>query len=115
MELGATICVKSKPLCQSCPINKNCRANNFKLTEKIPFSKKKKQVPTLYYIAKIANNKSSYSVFQRPIDSMLGGLWGFHLTEIKKLSLKAEAALISDKKTNLILGHIKHTYSHFKN
>ena len=46
MDMGATICTRSKPNCDLCPIQTDCRAHQLQLTEEYLTAKKpKKSIP----------------------------------------------------------------------
>ena len=45
MDLGATICTRSKPKCDRCPINKSCSALANNLTAQLPTPKPRKVLP----------------------------------------------------------------------
>ena len=42
MYLGSLLCRPKNPLCNSCPVSKNCQALKFSIQEKIPFKKPSK-------------------------------------------------------------------------
>ena len=45
MDMGATLCTRSKPKCEECPVADGCLAHELALTASIPASKPKKEKP----------------------------------------------------------------------
>ncbi len=122
MELGATVCKPSNPLCDECPLSVQCTAYNSARTETIPYKSKKAKVPH-YQIAVglIVNKDNELLISLRKNDAMLGGLWEFpggkkedgeSLKDAAKRELDEELGVevsVFDEFMNL-----KHAYSHFK-
>jgi len=122
MELGATICLPSNPLCESCPISAACNAFKSAMTEKIPYKSPSKKIP--HYdigVGILFNNKNQVLIALRPEDVMLGGLWEFPGGKRKKdedirdtvrrelqEELGVEAEILEEFMT------VKHAYSHFR-
>lgn len=49
MDLGATVCTPQNPLCDECPLQKNCMAHNHNLTDILPVRSKKLAVRKRYF------------------------------------------------------------------
>jgi len=122
MELGATVCKPSSPLCDDCPLSVQCVAYNSAQTETIPYKSKKAKVPHHQIaVGLIVNNDNELLISLRQNDAMLGGLWEFpggkkeddeSLKEAAKRELDEELGVqvsVFDEFMNL-----KHAYSHFK-
>jgi A/G-specific adenine glycosylase len=77
MDLGATLCTRSKPNCEHCPLQKKCRA--FQLGTPTAFPDKsapiKRQTQHLYLLVLQYGNKIALS--KRPAPGVWGGLWCF--------------------------------------
>ncbi len=74
MDLGATVCVRSNPKCQICPIRSNCIAHAQSEENVYPHKKKAKIKPhrTVRLILLLAKNKVLLE--QRPASGIWGGL-----------------------------------------
>ncbi|KAA3615023.1 MAG: A/G-specific adenine glycosylase [Calditrichaeota bacterium] len=83
MELGATICLPSKPKCSGCPIHKNCSAYKRNLVDRIPYKSKPAKKKKKYNIVGVVMNKSKICIVRRPGTGFLAGLWEFPLIEVK--------------------------------
>ncbi len=117
MDLGATVCTRSKPHCQSCPLQSSCLANSADLQAQYPQKKPKKKIPeksTIMVIPRIKTaNGEQVLMEKRPPSGIWGGLWCFYEIEYSdKL-----AALLSSVNLKAIkqqqLSAFRHTFSHF--
>jgi len=139
MDLGATVCTRSKPNCPLCPIKTSCLANASDQQTLFPNKKPKKKIPvkkTIMVIPRISNKHGEKVLMEkRPPTGIWGGLWCFHeVNELEqvddlltKLSLKAQTnnnthndsdyGTINDKQKNTKAKHVlpefRHTFSHF--
>ncbi|WP_434778669.1 A/G-specific adenine glycosylase [Neisseria sp. Ec49-e6-T10] len=76
MDLGATICTRTKPKCLLCPMNDICQAKTQNLIHLLPRKKEKKAVPTkvLYWLI-ITNKNKQILLVKRPSKGIWGGLY----------------------------------------
>ncbi len=106
MDIGATICTKSRPLCTDCPANSVCKGKDD--PEAYPAPKRKKPTPVRErVILVITNAEGAYYLYKRTT-RFLGGLYGFPEMEI------ADGLALLEDVTHRDLGHITQTYSHFQ-
>lgn len=78
MDLGATVCTRSNPLCDQCPVNNGCEARETGTQEQYPGKKPKKTLPvkqTIFTI--IENDKGEVLLEKRLPQGIWGGLWSF--------------------------------------
>jgi A/G-specific adenine glycosylase len=124
MDLGATVCTRSKPKCDTCPMQHHCLAFVQGKQTEFPFKKPKKQIPTKYTTMLIPSYNGQVLLQQRPSTGIWGGLWGFLETgfdkEIEKTSEEALQMLEESlHSVNLQESRVqqlttfKHTFSHF--
>ena len=79
MELGALICKPKNPLCNQCPIIKNCRSykkKDFNLTKNIKKNKDK------YFVLKVYKKKQSYLLIKNKKFNFLKNLSIFPMVEL---------------------------------
>ncbi len=100
MELGATICTPRSPRCDACPVRAHCEAFRTGRVSLFPEPVKRKAVPHHYRYALIARRGDALWLRQRSEDEMLGGLWGFVLSESKPEGVRLEP--------------VQHAYTHFR-
>lgn len=110
MDLGATLCRRSKPSCLLCPLEADCQALAKELTHKIPASKPKKAIPLKKVtLAIVCNPAGQVLLKKRPPSGIWGGLWS--LPEQHALS---QLGLSLTERSELSPPSFIHTFSHFK-
>ena len=78
MDLGATVCTRSKPICNECPLHSNCEAFTTNSIEKYPGKKPKKKLPVKSVIMYIFQNESGEVYLEkRPPNGIWGSLYSF--------------------------------------
>lgn len=100
MELGATVCTPRSPRCEACPVSAYCKAFQRGQVARFPEPKIRKRVPQLHHFALVCQEGDTLWLRRRGEDEMLGGLWGFVLSEDEPPGEKLEP--------------VRHTYTHFK-
>ncbi|MCX7696396.1 MAG: A/G-specific adenine glycosylase [Bacteroidales bacterium] len=83
MELGATICLPKRPLCQKCPIHAHCFAYIHSMIHHLPMrntSKIKKQVKLFYLV----HCQENYTYVRKRKSSLWHGLYEFPIIEKQK-------------------------------
>ena len=77
MDLGATVCTRSKPKCEICPLSEKCEAKAQSRQTDFPFSKPKKEKPIKFVYMLMLKNGSEVFMYQRPPSGIWGGLYSF--------------------------------------
>ncbi|WP_394200181.1 A/G-specific adenine glycosylase [Shewanella waksmanii] len=112
MDLGASICTRSKPQCSACPIAVDCQAQRAGKQSEYPGKKPKKQIPakSAYMLAVIDSEQTM--MIKRPAAGIWGGLWCFpQFDNLDELTRYVELnQLMLD---NVELTAFRHTFSHF--
>lgn len=114
MDLGATLCTRSKPACDACPVAEDCKARLAGTIDQYPGKKPKKALPVkkAYWLV-IQPDKDSVILENRPPAGLWGGLWTFPEVEATdQLSLKCQE-LGADYQGHSLLAEQRHTFSHF--
>ncbi|MBU3019501.1 A/G-specific adenine glycosylase [Paraglaciecola agarilytica] len=113
MDMGATICTRSKPKCDSCPLQQNCLAFAQGRQSELPGKKPKKEIPVRTTVMLIPMWQSQVLIYQRPPSGLWGGLWGFYEADsLDKLDATAQQLALGQY-TRLTLEPFRHTFSHF--
>lgn len=114
MDLGATLCVRSKPLCQACPVAAYCLAHQQGVAAAYPTPKPPKTLPvkSLIWLVLVAPDGQIY-LEKRPPTGIWGGLWS--LPEFAGMASAQDWCL----SRNLVIGQQyclaskRHTFSHY--
>lgn len=114
MDLGATLCTRSKPLCLACPVAEYCAANQTGTVSDYPTPKPPKTLPSKQSVWLVLHNpENAIYLEKRPPTGIWGGLWSF-----------PEFASIADAQDWCLARHMKishrytlpskrHTFSHY--
>jgi A/G-specific adenine glycosylase len=78
MDLGATICVRSRPLCTACPVSKQCVAQRQGIQSELPTRRLRRERPQRAAVALlIIREDGTVLLEKRPAAGLWGGLWAF--------------------------------------
>ena len=117
MDLGATFCTRSKPLCLYCPLQGRCQAFALGTPTAFPGKKAAKVQPVkAAFFLLIGNERGEYLWVRRPPSGIWGGMWC--LPEAAVAS-EAELRIVLNERYGIqdaILEHLppfRHTFSHY--
>ncbi|MEO1888949.1 MAG: A/G-specific adenine glycosylase [Cycloclasticus sp.] len=113
MDLGATVCTRSKPRCDDCPLKVNCLALKNDLVLLLPTPKKRTSLPIKKRFWLVSKHQNEFLLNKNLPSGLWGGLWVFPEFETyDELAIWCE-----QKKINLnyseILEQKRHTFSHY--
>ena len=113
MDLGASLCSRSRFDCRACPLNSGCGAFNAGKVKEFPHSKPKKAVPKKSCHQLIIKCDEKVLMEKRPSSGIWGGLFGFfEFNEFSDLELfLAQQGINSDLD---LLEPFTHVFSHFE-
>lgn len=78
MDMGATLCTRSKPACLLCPLQTGCKAFQQGKPQDYPGKRPKKDLPEKTAIALLLRNSNGEILLhKRPPSGIWGGLWSF--------------------------------------
>jgi len=122
MDLGATVCTRSKPACVTCPMAKRCIALRDNRVSELPTRKRKKAIPERQTAMLLLIDQQQVLLEQRPPHGIWGGLLSLpeialpengNATKFKALVAQTVAPFGEfagyDKLTTF-----SHTFTHFK-
>ena len=116
MDLGATICTRTKPTCEQCPLTTDCKAFLLNNAQNYPTTKPKKIIPlrqTNWLIAQLQTGEVLLQ--QRPNSGIWGGLWSFpELSFTKNIATTCQHEFNINTGEITIYPHFRHVFSHFK-
>jgi A/G-specific adenine glycosylase len=115
MDLGATICNRSKPICDICPLNNSCKALQQQRVHELPTPKPHKPIPEKHTTMLILQHGDEILLEKRPATGIWGGLWSFpeigNDEEYESLALK-KFGVVAEAST--AYPNLTHTFTHFK-
>lgn len=116
MDMGATLCTRSKPDCDACPHRADCIAFQQDRVKYLPTPRPKRNKPYKHkYMLILSDNHHNVVAFKRPQQGIWGGLYS--LPEFDTMPLCSDFILQYANK-NSIRYHtgedIKHSFTHFE-
>lgn len=114
MDLGATLCTRSKPKCEICPVASGCQARQLNLVKQLPEPKRRKELPVkqLYFLL-LQDNEHRVLLEKRPPAGIWGGLWSLpefdDQQQLMAWSIQHNYRLSSAQ----TLPSLRHSFSHF--
>jgi A/G-specific adenine glycosylase len=115
MDLGATLCTRSRPACAICPLAEDCRARAEGDPTRYPSRKQRRGTPVrTSRMLVIRNGRGEFLLQKRPPAGIWGGLWSFPQIEMEEDPAGACEALVAENPRRLQAGPpFRHTFSHF--
>ncbi|MCF2949256.1 A/G-specific adenine glycosylase [Paraglaciecola aquimarina] len=113
MDMGATLCSRSKPNCDECPLSQSCLAFVQGRQTELPHKKPKKDIPVKSTIMLIPMWQQQVLIYKRPPSGLWGGLWGFHEVESPQQIIPQAEKLGFFETQQTVLTAFRHTFSHF--
>ncbi len=114
MDLGATLCTRSKPACGICPFSDICEARIQGRQAEFPHSKEKKTLPEKSTWMLLLQSGDDLLLYKRPQTGIWGGLWS--LPEFGG-SDDIASVLALDGTTRIVQWQewpaFRHTFSHY--
>lgn len=114
MDLGATLCTRSKPACGVCPLHDGCLARLTDTVAVLPTPKPSKTLPVKERLFLLLSNHNGQLLLEkRPPTGIWGGLWS--LPEFDSLNtahdwcLKQHLPIVSQQ----LWASRRHTFSHY--
>lgn len=75
MDLGATLCTRSRPRCGECPLQQRCAANTTLRTDILPTARPRKATVWRHALLLVLRHGSEVLLERRPDSGIWGGLW----------------------------------------
>jgi A/G-specific adenine glycosylase len=114
MDMGATVCKRTRPKCAICPVQADCIALQTDRTAELPSPRPRKAVPEKYTTFLLLMHGNDILLEKRPGSGIWGGLWC--PPQVACESEIAEYLQRNSMKVNerIELSEFTHTFTHFK-
>jgi len=114
MDLGATVCTRSKPDCTNCPLEENCSAYGQNTIAKYPGKKPKKKLPVKAVCMFILqNHRGEVFLKKRPPNGIWGSLYSLPEGEDRSDLPSLEMGFEIEAGSEQMLPELRHTFSHY--
>ncbi len=115
MDLGATLCTRSKPQCQRCPLVESCEAYRQQRVSQLPTPKPRKSTPEKHTTMLILLQGDQVMLEKRPASGIWGGLWSFpELDESDVDTHIVQQRFGVTVQESTALPKLSHAFTHFK-
>jgi A/G-specific adenine glycosylase len=101
MDLGATICTRTSPKCEACPLARECVARKEGRIHELPAPRARKPLPLRRATWFVYLHKRRVLLERRPSSGLWGGLWTF--PEMRITKARAEKLPV-----------VEHGFTHFR-
>ena len=115
MDLGATVCTRRNPQCETCPVIDGCQAYRLNKVDELPEPKPKKEKPIRAARFFIVTQPNGATLLERkPANGLWGGLW----SPLERASDMTPEAVVTElglhKPEQMHYAPIfRHTFTHF--
>ena len=115
MDLGATLCTRSKPECGRCPLQNECVAHRDDRTSTLPTPKPRKTLPERSTTMLLLLDGNEVMLEKRPSTGIWGGLWSLpEITETETAVQAAKSRFGLETRMKPVLPVLSHTFTHFR-
>ncbi len=115
MDLGATLCTRSKPACELCPLADDCEAHAAGTQADYPGKKPRKALPVkATTMLLFCNPAGEVLLTRRPSEGLWGGLWSFPEVEGEDAGLALCVDWFGSPPADTeTWDPLRHTFSHY--
>lgn len=114
MDMGATLCTRSKPKCVLCPVQMDCVALQTDRINTLPTSRPKKTVPERHATFLLLMHGNDILLEKRPSNGIWGGLWCTPQFDDEDAAKDWFVHNGMDASKRKRLEKFTHTFTHFK-
>ncbi len=114
MDMGATVCVRSRPRCAACPVQQDCVAVQTDRVSELPTPRPKKAVPERYAVFLLLMYGNDILLEKRPSSGIWGGLWSLPQFEDEAAAQRWFIQSGMEVRSGEKLQSFTHTFTHFK-
>ena len=114
MDLGATVCVRQRPVCEACPVASDCVARREHRIDELPGKRARAQRPRKAIAMLVVVSRGEVLLEKRPPSGIWGGLWSLPEAPVEadpEQALFAASGLVATSVERL--APFEHTFTHF--
>lgn len=113
MDLGASLCSRTRPACDACPVSSDCAARIARSVEEYPGRKPGKRKPLKQTTMVLAVCDGAVYLEKRPPAGIWGGLWSFPEVTNDDVVSWCEQTLSCESRDVRKLDTLRHSFSHY--
>jgi A/G-specific adenine glycosylase len=115
MDLGSSLCSRTRPQCHLCPLNSQCKACLNQLTHQYPNPKPQKDKPEkTAFLLMLTTPQGEVLLEKRPNSGIWGSLWSFpQCTSESEIDAWLQKHDYKQTDKRLLHPEFRHTFSHY--
>jgi len=114
MDLGATVCTRTNPRCDGCPVARGCEAHALGRETDYPGRRERKEKPLKKTRIILVHAEAAVYMERRPPSGIWGGLWSFpELDPHQDVSSWCEEKISSTPLELQQWATVKHSFTHY--
>ena len=114
MDLGASLCARRNPNCESCPLRADCVAHGRGLTDTLPTAKPRVALPQRATVMLLMRNAHEILLEKRAAKGIWGGLWSLPEVSHAREARAAARRYGVSVRASTALPPVAHGFTHFK-
>jgi A/G-specific adenine glycosylase len=114
MDLGATVCARTMPRCNACPVRTSCRARKANRVADIPAPRPRKALPQKAVTWLLLFDRGQILLEKRPAPGIWGGLWSFPEAPARDVDGYCRRSFGCEVQSTKILETLEHGFTHFR-
>ena len=114
MDLGASICSRSRPRCDLCPLHDECVARRENRIAELPVPRPKKPLPEKFTVMLILRRDREILLEKRPAPGIWGGLWSFpEIANLGDAAIALRTRFGAEATSEGTLPEVRHGFTHY--
>jgi A/G-specific adenine glycosylase len=115
MDVGATLCTRTRPRCEACPVSSDCVARREDRIAALPSPRPKKMLPQRATAVLIILHHADVLLERRPATGIWAGLWSLPETDVDHDAVRlCHARFGAEVEEADALPAIEHAFTHFR-
>ncbi|CAM5198666.1 Adenine DNA glycosylase OS=Castellaniella defragrans OX=75697 GN=HNR28_002716 PE=3 SV=1 [Castellaniella defragrans] len=114
MDLGATICTRTNPDCERCPLSEGCEARRQNRQQELPRPRARRLQPQRNCHLLVAECDGRVLLQRRPEQGIWGGLWSLPQFETRDSLAAFRSRLSSAPREPRAMAAFDHVFTHFR-
>jgi A/G-specific adenine glycosylase len=115
MDLGATVCTRNAPMCEACPVARDCVALAQDRIGALPSARPRKALPQRAVKVLLIERAGAILFEKRPATGIWGGLWSLPETGIEsKIGVECKRRFGATVEAGDTLPPIEHGFTHYR-